>query len=282
MKKIIVLLLSVFLLTACSSAAVEEEVTLPEASTLRLTTTTSVNDSGLIEFLRPYLLAEENMSLEVVSVGSGAAIEAGMNGDADAILVHSPAAEETFVADGYGIARTSFMHNFFVIVGPADDPAGLASMSATNALAALDTQKTSKFVSRGDNSGTHSKEKAIWKLTGLSYDTVSVDTSYYVSAGAGMGDTLVMASELQAYTLTDLATFLSMKDDLDLEVIVDEGADLINVYSVIVVNPDKVDNTDVDTAKRFETWITSDSTLDLIAEYGIDTYGQALFFVGAE
>lgn len=282
MKKIIVLLLSVFLLTACSSAPVEEEVTLPEASTLRLTTTTSVNDSGLIEYLRPYLLAEENMTLEVVSVGSGAAIEAGMNGDADVILVHSPAAEDTFVADGYGIARTSFMHNFFVIVGPKDDPAGLANMSATDALAALDTQKTSKFVSRGDNSGTHSKEKAIWKLTGLNYDTVSVDTSYYVSAGAGMGDTLVMASELQAYTLTDLATFLSMKDDLDLEVIVDEGADLINVYSVIVVNPDKVDNTDVDTAKRFETWITSDSTLDLIAEYGIDTYGQALFFVGAE
>lgn len=282
MKKIIVLLLSVFLLTACSSAAVEEEVTLPEASTLRLTTTTSVNDSGLIEYLRPYLLAEENMTLEVVSVGSGAAIEAGMNGDADVILVHSPAAEDTFVADGYGIARTSFMHNFFVIVGPKDDPAGLANMSATDALAALDTQKTSKFVSRGDNSGTHSKEKAIWKLTGLNYDTVSVDTSYYVSAGAGMGDTLVMASELQAYTLTDLATFLSMKDDLDLDVIVDQGNDLINVYSIIVVNPDKVSNTDVDTAKRFETWITSDSTLDLIAEYGIDTYGQALFFVGAE
>lgn len=282
MKKIIVLLLSVFLLTACSSAAVEEEVTLPEASTLRLTTTTSVNDSGLIEYLRPYLLAEENMTLEVVSVGSGAAIEAGMNGDADVILVHSPAAEDTFVADGYGIARTSFMHNFFVIVGPKDDPAGLANMSATDALAALDTQKTSKFVSRGDNSGTHSKEKAIWKLTGLNYDTVSVDTSYYVSAGAGMGDTLVMASELQAYTLTDLATFLSMKDDLDLDVIVDQGNDLINVYSIIVVNPDKVSNTDVDTAKRFEAWMTKQSTLDLIAQYGVEEYGQALFFLGAE
>lgn len=282
MKKIIVLLLSVFLLTACSSAPVEEEVTLPEASTLRLTTTTSVNDSGLIEYLRPYLLAEENMTLEVVSVGSGAAIEAGMNGDADVILVHSPAAEDTFVADGYGIARTSFMHNFFVIVGPKDDPAGLANMSATDALAALDTQKTSKFVSRGDNSGTHSKEKAIWKLTGLNYDTVSVDTSYYVSAGAGMGDTLVMASELQAYTLTDLATFLSMKDDLDLDVIVDQGNDLINVYSIIVVNPDKVSNTDVDTAKRFEAWMTKQSTLDLIAQYGVEEYGQALFFLGAE
>lgn len=282
MKKIIVLLLSVFLLTACSSAPVEEEVTLPEASTLRLTTTTSVNDSGLIEYLRPYLLAEENMTLEVVSVGSGAAIEAGMNGDADVILVHSPAAEDTFVADGYGIARTSFMHNFFVIVGPKDDPAGLANMSATDALAALDTQKTSKFVSRGDNSGTHSKEKAIWKLTGLNYDTVSVDTSYYVSAGAGMGDILVMASELQAYTLTDLATFLSMKDDLDLDVIVDQGNDLINVYSIIVVNPDKVSNTDVDTAKRFEAWMTKQSTLDLIAQYGVEEYGQALFFLGAE
>lgn len=281
MKKLIVLLLSAFLFTACSSTPVEEDA-LPEAKTLRLTTTTSVNDSGLIEFLRPYLLEEENITLEVVSVGSGAAIEAGMNGDADAILVHSPAAEETFVADGYGIARTSFMHNFFVIVGPADDPAGISEMSATDALATLDAQKSVQFVSRGDNSGTHSKEKAIWKLTGLSYDTVSVDTSYYVSAGAGMGDTLVMASELQAYTLTDLATFLSMKDDLSLDVIVDEGADLINVYSVIVVNPDKVDNTDVETAQRFEAWMTSESTLELIVNYGVDTYGQALFFVGAE
>ncbi len=282
MKKLIVLLLSVFLLTACSSAPAEEEVTLPEAKTLRLTTTTSVNDSGLIEFLRPYLLEEENITLEVVSVGSGAAIEAGMNGDADAILVHSPAAEETFVADGYGIARTSFMHNFFVIVGPADDPAGISDMSATDALAALDAQKSAQFVSRGDNSGTHSKEKAIWSLTGLDYETVSVDTSYYVSAGAGMGDTLVMASELQAYTLTDLATYLHNMENLNLDILVNEGLDLINVYSVLVVNPDKVDNTDVETAQRFETWITSDSTLDLIAGYGVEEFGQPLFFKGAE
>lgn len=245
--------------------------------TLRLTTTTSVNDSGLLEYLRPYLLEEANINLEIVSLGSGAALEAGKRGDADALLVHSPAAEKMFVDEGYGIKRSTFMYNYFVIVGPSGDPASIKDLSAADALKKIESVK-SPFISRGDNSGTHSKEKSLWKLAGLDAEVVSTDTSFYISAGSSMGATLTMASEKQAYTLTDLATFLSMKDKLTLDVIVSESPDLRNDYSIIVINPDKVSNVDVETAKAFEEWMISNRALTLIAEYGKDTYGETLFF----
>jgi tungstate transport system substrate-binding protein len=257
-----------------SGCTVEEK---EPPKTLRLTTTTSVNDSGLLEYLRPYILEEANINLEIVSLGSGAALEAGQRGDADALLVHSPAAEKTFVEGGYGVKRSTFMYNFFVIVGPSGDPAQIKDLSAAEAFKKIESAK-SAFISRGDNSGTHSKEKAIWKLAGLDAEVVSKDTSFYVSAGSGMGATLTMASEKQAYTLTDLATFLSMKDKLSLNVIVSESPDLRNDYSIIVINPDKVANVDVETAKAFEEWMLSERALKLIAEYGKETYGETLFF----
>lgn len=278
MKRIIVFILSIsFFFSACTSELSDDSMEEP-ARILRLTTTTSVNDSGLMEYLRPYLLEDTHITLEIVSLGSGAAIEAGQRGDADVLLVHSPAAEDRFVEEGYGIKRSTFMYNYFVIVGPSVDPAMVKDLTAKDAFQKIYDAK-SLFVSRGDNSGTHSKEKAIWKLTGLMYDTLSFDTDFYVSAGSGMGDTLMMASEKQAYTLTDLATFLSMKDKLDLEVLVSASEELRNDYSVIVVNPQKVANVHSDTAIRFETWMTSEKALDLIADYGKDTYGEALFFV---
>jgi tungstate transport system substrate-binding protein len=257
-----------------SGCSVEEK---ESPKTLRLTTTTSVNDSGLLEYLRPYILEEANINLEIVSLGSGAALEAGKRGDADVLLVHSPTAEKSFVDEGYGIKRSTFMYNFFVIVGPASDPAQIKNSSASEALKKIESVK-SPFISRGDNSGTHSKEKSLWKLAGLDADVISKDTSFYVSAGSGMGATLIMASEKQAYTLTDLATYLSMKAQLSLDVIVSESPDLRNDYSIIVINPDKVSNVDVDTAKKFENWMLSERALDLIAEYGKETYGEALFF----
>lgn len=257
-----------------SGCAVEEK---EPPKTLRLTTTTSVNDSGLLEYLRPYILEEANINLEIVSLGSGAALEAGKRGDADVLLVHSPAAEKKFVEEGYGIKRSTFMYNFFVIVGPSGDPAKITGLSAADAFKKIESVK-SAFISRGDNSGTHSKEKAIWKLAGLDAEVVSADTSFYVSAGSGMGATLTMASEKQAYTLTDLATFLSMKDKLTLKVIVSESPDLKNDYSIIVINPDKVANVDDETAKAFEEWMLSERALKLIAEYGKETYGETLFF----
>lgn len=244
---------------------------------LRLTTTTSINDSGLLEYLRPYLIKEANIEMEIVSLGSGAAIEAGKRGDADVLLVHSPEAEESFINDGYGIKRSTFMHNFFVIVGPESDPAGVKHLSAKEAFIKIRDSK-SKFVSRGDNSGTHSKEKAIWKHAGFDYEVIGKETDFYVSAGSGMGATLIMASEQDAYTLTDLATYLSMRKQLKSIVIVNSSPDLRNDYSVIVVNPDKVSNVDVETAKAFEAWMLRESTLNLISEYGKDTYGEALFY----
>ena len=270
-------ILLVLILFGCQAQEVEEPIVPEEPKVLRLTTTTSVNDSGLMEYLRPHLLEEANIEMEIVSMGSGAAIEAGQRGDADVLLVHSPAAEKTFVEEGYGIQRSTFMYNFFVIVGPESDPAGVKDLSAKDAFIKIRDAK-SKFVSRGDNSGTHSKEKAIWKLAELDYDSLSTETDFYISAGTGMGATLTMASEQDAYTLTDLATYLSMQDQLSSKVIVSASPDLRNDYSVIVINPDKVTNVDAETAKAFETWMLSESTLKLIAEYGKDTYGEALFF----
>ena len=270
-------ILLVLIMFGCQAQEVEEPIVPEEPKVLRLTTTTSVNDSGLMEYLRPYLLEEANIEMEIVSMGSGAAIEAGQRGDADVLLVHSPAAEKTFVEEGYGIQRSTFMYNFFVIVGPESDPAGVKDLSAKDAFIKIRDAK-SKFVSRGDNSGTHSKEKAIWKLAELDYDSLSTETDFYISAGTGIGATLTMASEQDAYTLTDLATYLSMQDQLSSKVIVSASPDLRNDYSVIVINPDKVTNVDAETAKAFETWMLSESTLKLIAEYGKDTYGEALFF----
>ncbi len=270
-------ILLVLILFGCQAQENDEPLVPEEPKVLRLTTTTSVNDSGLMEYLRPYLLEEANIEMEIVSMGSGAAIEAGQRGDADVLLVHSPAAEKTFVEEGYGIQRSTFMYNFFVIVGPESDPAGVKDLSEKDAFIKIRDAK-SKFVSRGDNSGTHSKEKAIWKLAELDYDSLSTETDFYVSAGTGMGATLTMASEQEAYTLTDLATYLSMQDQLSSKVIVSASPDLRNDYSVIVINPDKVTNVDAETAKAFETWMLSESTLKLIAEYGKDTYGEALFF----
>lgn len=270
MKTWIVCLMVTLLISGCT---VKEET----PKTLRLTTTTSVNDSGLLEYLRPFILEDVNIELEIISLGSGAAIEAGKRGDADVLLVHSPVAEIAFVEEGYGIKRSTFMYNFFAIVGPSKDPAQIRNLSAANALMKIESLKF-PFISRGDNSGTHSKEKFLWKLAGLDEDTVSKDTSFYISAGSGMGATLTMASEKQAYTLTDLATFLSMKDKLSLDVIVSQSTDLRNDYSIIVINPDKVANVDVETAKAFEEWMISDRALKLISEYGIETNGESLFF----
>ena len=276
-KSKVLSILLVLILFGCQAQENDEPLVPEEPKVLRLTTTTSVNDSGLMEYLRPYLLEEANIEMEIVSMGSGAAIEAGQRGDADVLLVHSPAAEKTFVEEGYGIQRSTFMYNFFVIVGPESDPAGVKDLSAKDAFIKIRDAK-SKFVSRGDNSGTHSKEKAIWKLAELDYDSLSTETDFYISAGTGMGATLTMASEQEAYTLTDLATYLSMQDQLSSKVIVSASPDLRNDYSVIVINPDKVTNVDAETAKAFEAWMISDSTLKLIAEYGKDTYGEALFF----
>lgn len=259
----------------------EEETTADDSkedAVVKLTTTTSVNDSGLMEYLREPLKEDTGLDMEIVSKGTGAALEDAKAGNADVILVHSKAAEEEFIDEGFGLERKPFMYNYFVIVGPKDDPAGIKGKEAEDAFKAI-SDSAAKFVSRGDDSGTHKKEKKIWESAGV--DLANLETmDNYSSLGDGMGATLTFASENAGYALTDLATFLSMKSDLDLDVLVDESESLKNVYSIIIVNPDKVEGTNPDVAQKFQDWMLGDKAAELISEYGKDEYGQQLFFIG--
>jgi len=263
-------------LTACGDAPAKNPA-VTERSII-LSTTTSVNDSGLLDYLQPHLKEDTGITLDILAQGSGQALATAAAGDADVVIAHSPAAEKEFVENGSGKDRTEFMHNFFVIVGPADDPAGLKSAPDVASAMKQVLASGNKFVSRGDESGTHTKEKSLWKLADVDPEA---DTENYISVGKGMGDTLVMTSELLGYTLTDLSTFLSMKDKLDLEVVVSSGSDLKNVYSIILVCEQSGKNIKTGDAKDFMDWLLSDRASELIAVYGIEKYGEALFFMGA-
>ena len=269
MKKLLAVLLAltlVFALVACSGNGDSEN------KIIRVSTTTSVNDSGLLPYLLPVFEEATGYTVEVQSAGTGAAIQKAKDGNADLILVHAKASEEEFIAEGYGVERLPFMYNYFVIVGPADDPAGIKD--STNAAEAFDKIEDAEanFISRGDDSGTHKAELKIW-----GDDIPEADDEWYISAGQGMGACLTMASEKGAYCLTDKATFLSNKADLDLEIILAEGDDMMNTYSLIECNPEKLEGINTDGAKAFIGWMLSDEASALIAEYGTEQYGEALF-----
>lgn len=249
----------------------------PENKAIRCSTTTSVNDTGLLPFLQPDFEASSGYELIVVSNGSGAAIKLGESGDADVLLVHSKAAEEEFVANGYGISRISFMHNYFVVIGPASDPAGISECeNAAEAFAAI-ADAECLFVSRGDESGTHTAERRIWAAVGIE---PGEQDSWYISAGAGMGASLNQANEREAYILSDKATFLSMQDNLELGILLEKGEDMKNVYSLIACNPDKNPGLNAEGAQAFIDYMTDDATLAKIAGFGEADYGQVLFYAG--
>ena len=275
MKKYIsiLILILVILLTGCQEA---------EPSVLRLATTTSTDNSGLLDAILPDFETEYNAQVDVVAVGTGQAIALGEAGDADVILVHARSREDAFVADGHGTSRTDVMYNDFVIVGPIADPAGIAEMElAADALAAIAAAEAT-FASRGDDSGTHTKERNLWAAAGLPTDP---ESDWYKSLGQGMGDTLRFANESGAYTMTDRGTFLALKETLpDLAILVGgssiaDNADpaLFNPYGVIPVNPDK-GNIDQELAEQFVAWLISSETQAAIAEFGQDTFGQPLFY----
>lgn len=283
MKRIIAVITALLLvacLAACGAKTQTQEqtsqtsgVAAPENPVIRLSTTTSVNDSGLLPYLLPVFEAETGYKVEVQSAGTGAAIQKAIDGNADVILVHAKASEEEFIDGGYGVERLPFMYNYFVIVGPKTDPAGVkGSEDAASAFAKI-RESESKFVSRGDESGTHKAELKIW---GDDAPDAASD-SWYISAGQGMGACLTMASEQQAYCLTDKATFLSMQNELDLEIVLAEGEDMKNTYSLIAVNPEKTDGLNTDGAQAFIDWMLSDEASQLIAKYGEAEYGTALF-----
>jgi len=200
-----------------------------------------------------------------------------MRGDVDIIAVHSKSREEQFVAEGYGVERVPFAYNYFLIVGPADDPAGIKDMSPEDAFQAIYEAAGSRFISRGDDSGTHGKEKAIWASAGYDYEAVRTAGQWYVEGGKGMGPTLLMASEMDGYTLTDIGTFLSYKNDLELVPLVDKGDILLNVYSAIAVNPESNPKTNVEMANNLIAFLTSSEGQELIGDYGVEQYGMPLF-----
>ena len=240
---------------------------------LILATTTSTQDSGLLDSLVPLFEEQTGYNVKTIAVGSGQALRLGEEGEADVILAHSPDAEEAFMAGGHGIDRRPVMHNDFVIVGPAADPAGvLGAASVAEAFAAI-ASDGSGFISRGDNSGTHTRELSLWE----SADVSPKGRSWYQETGQSMGATLTIASGKQAYTLADRGTYLALRDDVDLAVLYEGDPDLFNSYHVIVVNPAKHASINVEGARAFAGFITSSATQELIRTFGTDRFGQPLF-----
>ncbi len=239
---------------------------------LILATTTSTQDSGLLDVLLPDFKAQYGVEVDVVAVGSGQAIALGQDGNADVLLVHSRASEDKFMAEGHGTRREDVMYNDFIVVGPEADPAGIKGLTAAAAFARMaETQST--FVSRGDESGTHSKEKAIWKAAGI-----EPAGDWYVSAGQGMGAVLTMADEQQAYTLSDRATYLARTlEGTALKILVEGDSILFNPYGVIAVNPAKSTKINADLATKFIDWLISLPTQEKISQFGVDKFGAPLF-----
>jgi tungstate transport system substrate-binding protein len=250
---------------------------LPPQPRLRLASTTSLYDTGLWGYLEPEFEKKYNVQLDILSLGSGAALEYARRGDADVITIHDKPNELKFISDNYGIERVPFAYNYFLVVGPPTDPAGIKLLGPEAAFKKLMDGGKGTFISRGDNSGTHSKEKAIWKAAGFDYPNVQKAGAWYVEAGLGMGQTLLMADQKQGYTLTDMGTYLSFKTKLGLVPIVNEGAILLNVYSVIAVNPEKVKGVKTDLASKLASFLISPDVQRLMGEYGVKEYGLQLF-----
>ena len=267
----------VLIVAACGSSSDGSASPQPQvqADQLIVATTTSLNDSGLLEdvILPAYKEMFPNVTVKVVAVGSGEAIAMGAKGEADVLMVHSPDDETQFMADGNGTLRLPFAYNYFVIVGPKDDPAGVtATKDATAAFTAI-ADSGSTFVSRGDESGTNKKELKIWASAGI-----TPEGDWYISTGQGMGETLRIASEKQGYTLTDLGTFLSQQDTLDLAVLSRETEDLKNIYDVIIVNQNKLPTVNAASSEQMAQLLVSKTGQAQIARYGEAEYGQPLFY----
>jgi len=275
MKRLLSLtmLLAIFL-TACGTAVTSGT---PQNTNLLLISTTSTQDSGLLDVLLPAFTEKTGYNVQLVAVGSGQALKIGAEGNADVILLHSPAAEKQFMADGFGIDRRLVMHNDFVLVGPSADPAGIRGKSPLEALDEIFASRAT-FVSRGDESGTHVKELALWKNAEL--DPAGED--WYLETGQGQGATLSIASEKSGYAITDRGTFLAYKSNVDLEILVEGDPFLLNVYHVITVNPERWPNVNLEGAKAFADFVTSPQGQKIIGEFGMDKYRQQLFVPDAD
>ncbi|UCG26292.1 MAG: substrate-binding domain-containing protein [Chloroflexota bacterium] len=278
-----ILLIFALFLAACNEASDEgnselsdepaEEAQTSETQSLILATTTSTENSGLLAEILPEFEAAFDVQVDVVAVGTGQALALGEDGNADVLLVHARAREDAFMEEGHGSRREDVMYNDFVILGPEDDPAGIAGMTEAAAALAAIAQGEAPFVSRGDDSGTHTKEKAIWGEAG-----VEPSGDWYISAGQGMGAVLTIADEERAYTLCDRATYLARTlEGIELAVLVEGDAILFNPYGVMAVNPDKGDHIKADLANQFVDWLISVPAQELIGRFGAEQFGSPLF-----
>lgn len=244
---------------------------------LRVSTTTSLYDTGLWNVLEDRYEQQHDVRLDIVYAGTGIALEYGRRGDVDVLAVHDKAREDQFISGGYGVERVPFAYNYFVIVGPADDPAGLATLGPEEAFRTLYQSRSVSFISRGDDSGTHAKEQAIWKAVGLDYEEVRASGAWYIERGGGMGPTLLMAAEKQAYTLSDMGTFLAFQQDTGLVSIVERGSIMLNVYSVIAISPEISTPAQYERAQTLINFLVSREIQELIGEYGRRDFGRPLF-----
>jgi len=293
MKRILsILFLMSFLISACGSAApttvsVAPAAVATEAPTLAptsvpapanpdliLATTTSTQDSGLLDVLIPLFETETGYKVKTVAVGTGAALKMGQEGNADVLLVHAPAAEKIYMGGGFGKDRALVMHNDFIIVGPAADSAGIKGKPVVDAMKAIYATGAT-FVSRGDDSGTNKAELTLWTKAKL--DPKTANPAWYLETGQGMGATLIVASEKNAYTLTDRATYLATKSNLQLNILVEKDNALLNVYHVITVNPEKWPKVNYNGAMAFYKFMTEPSTQAVIGKFGVGKFGQQLF-----
>lgn len=241
------------------------------AERLKLATTTSVENTGLIYKLTEAFTEETGVTVDVIAVGTGKALKLGENGDVDVVLVHDKQAEDKFMTAGHGVDRKSVMFNDFVIIGPQDDPAKLEYTSNVNEAFTAIFKSSAPFVSRGDSSGTNMKELAIWKKIGT-----TPDGSWYKEAGQGMAETIMIADNLKAYTLSDMATFISLQDKISLVPLFEDPVNLKNYYNIIAVNPESHKNVNFKATKAFIKFITSDEAQKIIRNFKVN--GKQLFY----
>lgn len=271
-KLILALFVSILFVTGLSGTAPAAE-----QKTIILATTTSTQDSGLLDVLVPLFEKKTGYFVKTISVGSGQAMAMGAKGEADVLLVHSPAAEQKLVADGFGINRRLVMHNDFIIVGPPSDPAKIKGIKSTREAFKNIAAAERLFLSRGDKSGTDAKEKEVWKAAGIN----QAKEKWYQETGLGMGQTLNVAAEKKGYTLTDRATYLALKKNLGLDILNEGDSILLNIYHVIEINPAKWPKINIPGGKAFADFMVAKETQDVVKAFGVEKYGGALFFPDA-
>jgi tungstate transport system substrate-binding protein len=279
-ESLAVMLVVLVLVAACSSSTAnetqkEEKKAEINRTDIILATTTSTQDSGLLDVLIPMFEDDHPFNVKTVAVGTGQALEMGSRGEADVLLVHSPDAEQELVDSGDVVNRQKLMYNDFVLVGPSEDPADIQGAPAVEALTKIFSTKA-QFVSRGDDSGTHKKESALWKAANLDPKA----NGSYIETGQGMGSSLQLAAEKKGYILTDRATYLAQKDSLgDFEIMVEGDESLLNIYHVMGVNADKHEKVKEDGANAFVEFMMDEETKNKIADFGVEEFGEPLFFL---